>query len=481
MPLDSIRAAKLKKLENFRAAGVNPYPEKSEHTLSIAKALLDFDRLASAKKAISLCGRVMGLRSHGNLFFIDLQENGSKIQLLVMKDKLAGSSYELHRDNLDIGDFISATGTLFTTQKGEKTLEVRELQLLTKSVLPMPSAWYGLEDVEERFRKRYLDALLNPETRAFFEKRFKILQLIRQTLWKWGFLEVETPILQTLAGGALAKPFKTKLDIMDLPLFLRIAPELKLKEFLSAGFTKIFELGKSFRNEGFDREHNPEFTMLELYQAYATKDDLMKLIEKLFKLLNNHFGNLLSLPDKKWPREDFEKLFEKEIGLKYAGSSRDDFLNKISELKLDVKNASKLSKGKLADEIFKKIIRPKLEEPIFMTGHPLDISPLAKQNPKNQEKVLRFQLYIKGMEVANGFSELNDPIEQRKRFEEQVAQKQLGDEETHPLDESFLEMLEYGMPPAAGLGIGIDRLVMLFTSAKNLKEVLWSPIMKPEQ
>jgi len=443
--LDDIIKERRKKIDNLIKAGVNPYPSKIKKGILIIDVLKNFNQLTRSKKQLFVAGRIMALRDQGNLIFIDLNDETGKIQIVLKKDNLV--NFKILKQSLDIGDFLEINGLPFKTKKGEKSVEARKAGIIVKSIRPLPSSWYGLKDVEERYRKRYLDIILNPEVKEIINKRSEIIQNIRNNLLKTGFLEVETPNLQTLPGGALARPFTTHHNALNCDFYLRIAPELYLKRLLIGGFEKIFEIGKVFRNEGIDRDHNPEFTMLELYWAYENWEGLMKFTEKLLKKF---------IPGR-WNKITFYEAIKK-----YA--------------KTDIK---KISVEKI-DEIFKKEVRPKIVKPTFITHYPKSISPLAKSCPDNPELTERFQLIVDGMEIINGFSELNDPIEQRKRMEEQEKKYRQGDEEASRLDEDFLEAMEYGMPPAAGLGIGIDRLTALITKSHNIKETIIFPTLKPK-
>jgi lysyl-tRNA synthetase class 2 len=390
-------------------------------------------------------------------------------------------------DNFDIGDFIEVRGTLCKTKRGEKTIEASDFKILAKSLRPLPEKWHGLKDIEERFRKRYLDLIFNPEVKEKFILRSKIISEIRKFLEKEGFLEVETPILQPIYGGARAKPFKTHHHALDIDLYLRIAPELYLKRLLVGGFEKVFEIGKCFRNEGIDRFHNPDFTSLEFYWAYADYKDMMKLTEKLIlSVLKKIFKKTkISYQGKEinfkvpWPRIEFDALFRKETGLDYDAVNERTLLEKARELGLEIEE--NLPKFEIADEIFKKKIRPQIWNPTFVIHYPLGFQVLAKSLEKNPKRLANFQLVIAGAEIVNAFSELNDPIEQRRRFKEQRKLFQSGYEEAHPLDEDFLEALEYGMPPAAGFGMGVDRLVMILTDSRSLREIILFPTMRPKQ
>jgi len=443
--LEDIIRERQRKLKNLKEAGVNPYPAKVKRTIFVSEALKNFNKLSSSKKQLFLAGRIKALRDQGNLIFIDLQDESAKIQAVLKADNL--NNFKILKQNLDVGDFLSVSGPLFKTQKGEKSIEAKTAQIIAKTLRPLPSQWHGLKDVEERYRKRYLDLILNPEVKQRIESRSKIIQTIRDNLSKEGFLEVETPILQPLAGGALARPFITHHNALNCDFYLRIAPELFLKRLLIAGFEKTFEIGRVFRNEGIDRDHNPEFTMFELYWAYQDWEGLMKFTEKLLK---KFIGG-------KWEKITFEAALKK-----YA--------------KKDIK---KLRPEEI-DEIFKKEVRSKLIKPTFVTHYPKFLSPFAKPVEDNPDLTERFQLIVDGMEIVNGFSELNDPIDQRQRMEEQERKYRSGNQEASRLDEDFLEALEYGMPPAAGWGIGIDRLVALVTKSHNIKEVIAFPTLKPK-
>ena len=442
--IENLKKIRLEKLKNLKKAGINPYPANISRTHTNEKALNDFSKLTEQNKKISLVGRVRSIRGHGGSTFVNIEDGSSflttssltQIQIYLRQDKVGKKEYQLFLDNIDIGDFVEAKGTLFKTRKGEKTLEVLEWKIISKALLPLPEEWFGLKDIEERFRKRYLDLLLNKEVKSKFEKRSKIIKNIRNFLDENKFIEVETSMLQNMAGGAKAKPFKTRLNALDMDLFLRIAPELYLKRLLIGGFEKVYELGRNFRNEGMDREHNPEFTMLEFYAAYWNYGDMMDFTEKLLNSL-----------DKKVFKGPFKKVeYSKVIGKK------------------DEK------------EIFRKI-----KEPTYIINHPVEISPLSKKIESNPQKTARFQLVVNGFEIANGFSELNDPIDQKERFEAQEKLRKKGDEEAHQYDKDFIEALEYGMPPAAGIGIGIDRLIVLLTNSKTLREVILFPTMRPKK
>ena len=483
--IDELRKIRLKKLEAIKKALILPYPAKTKKTHKISEALANFNSLAKTKKEIVLVGRIMSLRIHGGATFFHIEDGTGKIQTFFRKDRLGEKSYQFFLENFDIGDFIEVRGVLFKTKMGERTIEGADFKMLAKSLLPLPEKWHGLKDIEERFRKRYLDLIFNPEVKKKFEIRSRVIQTIREFLDKAGFLEVETPILQPIYGGAKARPFKTHLNAFDLDMYLRIAPELYLKRLLVGGFEKVYEIGKCFRNEGVDRFHSPDFTMLEFYWAFADYKDLMKLTEKLFEyLLKKVFQKLeITYEGKKinfkvpWPRVEFSQLMRKYTALNVEEINLEGLERKAKEFNLKLEKG--LGKAEILDEIYKKFVRPKIWQPTFIIHFPLGFQTLAKALEKDSHRLANFQLVTAGFELINAFSELNDSIEQRKRFEEQKKLMAAGFKEAHPLDEDFLEALEYGMPPAAGFGMGIDRLVALLTDSHSLREVILFPTMRP--
>jgi len=431
--IKEIKKARLKKLENIRKAGINPYPSKANRTHTCQEAIDGFEKLAEEKNELVLVGRLRTVRGHGGSTFSDIEDGFGRLQVYFKRDELGEKKYKFFQDNFDVGDFIEVKGTLFLTKKKEKTLLVQDYRILSKGLVPLPEKWHGLKDVEERFRKRYLDLIMNKDVRDKFLARSRIIKTIRDFLEKNGFIEVETPILQMIPGGALARPFKTHLNALNLDLYLRIAPELYLKRLLIGGFEKVYEIGRCFRNEGLDVTHNPDFTMLEFYWAYADYEDLMKLTEEMFEMF------------------DFKRPFKR-----------------IEFLEL----------GKNDEEVKEKI--KEINNPTFIINHPTEISPLAKQIDNDSKKVARFQLVAGGLELVNAFSELNDPLEQDKRFKEQEKVREKGDEEAQRYDKDFIEALEYGMPPAAGWGMGLDRLIALLTDSHSLREAILFPLMKPK-
>lgn len=484
---DEIRKIRLKKLEAIEKAGILAYPIKTKRTHKVKEALRDFIKLSKTKKEIIIAGRIRSLRIHGGATFFHIEDGTGKIQTFFRKDRLGEKSYQFFLENFDIGDFIEVRGVLFKTKMGERTIEGADFKMLAKSLLPLPEKWHGLKDIEERFRKRYLDLIFNPEVKKKFEIRSRVIQTIREFLDKAGFLEVETPILQPIYGGARARPFKTYLNAFDMEMYLRIAPELYLKRLLVGGFEKVYEIGKCFRNEGVDRFHNPDFTMLEFYWAFADYKDLMKLTEKLFEyLLKKVFQKLeITYEGKKinfkvpWPRVEFSQLMRKYTALNVEEINLEGLERKAKEFNLKLEKG--LGKAEILDEIYKKFVRPKIWQPTFIIHFPLGFQTLAKALEKDSHRLANFQLVTAGFELINAFSELNDSIEQRKRFEEQKKLMAAGFKEAHPLDEGFLEALEYGMPPAAGFGMGIDRLVALLTDSHSLREVILFPTMRPKE
>jgi len=442
--LSDIKKDRLKKLKKLREAGIDPYPSRVAKRVKITDALEDFTKLSRSGKSLYIVGRILSFRDQGGVLFIDINDGSGSLQIFAGKKEL--KKFSLWQETLDVGDFIGAKGTLFKTKRGEQSLKAKELDILVKSLSPLPDTWFGLKDIEERFRKRYLDLILNPEVKEAFERRSLLIRQMREFLWQEGFMEVETPMLQPVPGGATAKPFKTKHNALGEDFYLRIAPELYLKRLLVGGFNKIFEIGRTFRNEGIDREHNPEFTMLELYWAYQDYEAMIKLTEKILK-------PFIRGP---WKRVKYADAFKK-----YAG-----------------KDMSKVKNKDDIDDIFKKKVRPSLKEPTILYDYPKAISPLAKSKVEDLDTTERFQFVVDSMEVANGFSELNDSIDQRKRMEYQERLFRAGNEEASRLDEDFLEALEYGMPPAAGLGVGIDRIVAIATKRDSLKEAILFPTLK---
>ena len=446
--LDEIRAARLEKLKLLEEKGINPYPATTNRTHTCEEARDQFE----AEKEVLLAGRIMSLREQGKIVFFDIDDGTGRFQIFLKKgDPISEENFELFKQAFDIGDFAEIRGTLFLTKQDEKTVLAEKVRMLSKSLLPLPEKWHGLSDVEERFRKRYLDLISNPEVKERFIKRSKIVELIRKFYIDNGYIEVDLPNLQPLAGGATAAPFTTHHNALDMDFYLPIAQELYLKMLLGGGFEKVFEIGKRFRNEGIDTSHNPEFTMLESNEAYTDAKGQREFIEKLFKyVVKNLFGKM-----------QFE----------YQGQT------------IDVEPEFKVISWPegLTDEVYKKEVRPSLIQPTFIIDYPVSFNPFAKRKEDNPELIDRFQLVIAGVELVNAFSELNNPLDQKERYREEDKKASKGEKDISPSDLEYLEAMEYGMPPNGGIGIGIDRLVMLLTNVKNIKEVILFPTLKPKQ
>lgn len=470
--LSELREERMKKTKKIKDAGIDPYPASSNRSSFIRDFLSRFELLLPSRDNIILAGRIKSIRSHGKLTFCDIEDETGRIQLLFSREQT--ENYEFFLEILDEGDIIEAKGEPYLSKRGEKSLQVISIRILTKTIQPFPKEWFGLKNAEECYRKRYLDLLFNSGVKERFVKAARILKELRLYLDANGFLEVTTPILQPLAGGALAKPFITHFNALDEDVYLRIAPELYLKRLLVGGFEKVYELGTVFRNEGMDRDHNPEFLMLEAYWAYQDWEGLMKFTEQWFFKVATAVD--FFLPSPPWKRKEFEELLKEYTGIIYEKADEKELRDYAKKKKILIGRA--LSKGKIADELFKKIVRPTLQHPTFITKLPLDISPFAKQLENDKTRTARFILYINGLELANAFSELNDPVEQEERFQSQQDMKKRGDEEITEYDKDFIETLEYGMPPAAGLGLGVTRFIMLLTGASSARDATLFPMMK---
>lgn len=485
--IEEIRAERIKKLELLKEKGVNAYPIATNRSLSVAQALSSFAKLSRKNKKMTLAGRVIAIRGQGALVFFNLRDRESMIQGFLKRDEIDEKLFALFQDAVDVGDFIECTGTLFMTKRKERTMLVKDWKILAKSLRPLPDKWHGLQDVEERFRKRYLDLLMSDEVRERFVLRSRVITELRKFLNDADYLEVETPILQSLAGGALAEPFKTHHNALDIDLNLRIAPELYLKKLLVGGFPRVYEIGRNFRNEGIDMTHNPEFTMLEFYAAYETSASQMAFVEKLIKTLVktvlkvNKIKNGEDIIDisKKFAVVSFFDLFKRYASIENPETmSRDDWTLTSERFGVRVEGADSVEK--IMDNIYKKACRPKIIQPTFIIDYPAGFSPFAKKQEKNPSLIDRFQLVIAGVEIVNAFSELNDPIDQRARYEEQDKKKKGGEGDVSPSDEDYLEAIEYGLPPAGGVGIGIDRVVMVLSNTRNIREIVLFPTMRPQ-
>lgn len=474
------------KLAELQAAGEDPYAYKFERTHLSTEVLEKYtDVTEESKEEVKVAGRLVSKRGHGKTCFAHVLDGAGRIQVYAKKDVIGDDRIKLFQ-KLDIGDFVGITGHVFKTKTGEVTVRVSKFTLLTKSLHPLPEKWHGLQDKEIRYRQRYVDLISNEEVRKLFIVRSQIVDALRRYLIDKDFIEVETPILQVQPGGAAAKPFESYHNALDMKLYMRIAPELYLKRLLVGGLEKVFEIGRSFRNEGISFKHNPEYTMLEAYQAYADYEDVMKLAENLVAAVMKSVLGTTKIKYKEynidfkppWPRISLSDAIKKYAQIEILKMSEAE-LRKFAKSKgIEVK---KEGRGKLINLIYDKFVEPNLIQPTFIVDYPLETSPLAKKKRGNENLVERFEVIVAGMELANAFSELNDPRDQRARFEEQVKRKAEGDEETEYMDEDYLTALEYGMPPAGGLGIGIDRLVMLLTNSPSIRDVILFPHMRPEQ
>lgn len=485
-PLEE-RAVRLERLNGIIAEGVDPYPSRVERTHTIERLRADFEALKEAKTSVTVVGRLRAVRGHGGACFADLEDGTGRMQLHLRSDVLPTAEYEFFTKAVDHGDFLQVTGTAFVTKRGEPSLEASSLRLLAKSLRPLPAKWHGLTDVEVRYRKRYLDLLANPEVREIFRKRSAIVSEIRRFFHDEGFMEVETPILQPIPGGATAKPFITHHNALDIDLYLRIAPELYLKRLVVGGYERVFEIARCFRNEGIDHTHNPEFTQVEFYQAYADYHDLMALTERLLPAIVGAVNGDLAV-EYDGNRVDFTapypRITFREAVRRHSGIDIEDHPDRASMAKAAEASGVPVEpsegRGDIMDNLFKKLVRPKITDPTFVIDHPVELSPLAKKHRDDPRYTERFQVLLgPGIELCNAFSELNDPIDQKERFTEQEKLRAAGNEEAQRVDDDFIEALETGMPPTAGFGMGIDRLASVLTGSHSLKEVILFPTMRP--
>ncbi|MBT9548270.1 MAG: lysine--tRNA ligase [Candidatus Sericytochromatia bacterium] len=477
------------KLDQLREAGISPYPYHFNRTHTFAQIREAYaEKLANGEKSeetVIVAGRITGWRGKGKLTFLDLRDGGERLQGMIMLNKIGEEAYQ-HLKMLDIGDMVGLKGLVARTNTGELSVQAEELTLLAKSLRPLPEKYHGLTDVDLRYRQRYLDLIVNPEVRETFVARSRALSLIRQFLTTRAFLEVETPMLHPIPGGAAARPFKTHHNALDMELFLRIAPELYLKRLIVGGFDRVFELNRNFRNEGMSTRHNPEFTMLELYQAYADYQDMMNLTEELICHLVQEIHGSLKITYQE-TEVDFARPWARmtmvEAICQFLELTPSDFVSRdtaaAAAAKYNIAIEPSFGLGKIINEIFESV-DSRLIQPTFIIDYPKEISPLAKEHRSNPELTERFELFITGREMANAFSELNDPIDQRARFEKQLEAKDSGDEEAHAMDHEYILALEHGMPPTGGLGIGIDRLIMLLTDSASIRDVLLFPHMRPQ-
>jgi lysyl-tRNA synthetase class 2 len=492
--VERIAQARLDKLADLRGRGIDPYPARyhRSHANAEAVALLEKQEQEGVAPAeVSVAGRIIANRDIGKLAFINLVDGSGKIQLFINKSQLSAASAALLKD-LDIGDFIGASGKVIRTRTGEPSIDAKELTLLAKSLQPLPEKWHGLQDTEKRYRQRYIDLISNPDVKEIFRKRSRVITAVRKYLDGQGFLEVETPMLQPSAGGALARPFITHHNALDCNFYLRIALELHLKRLIVGGFDRVYEIGRVFRNEGIDTRHNPEFTLMECYQAYADYNDIMRLVEEMISGVVKEVAGDYKIPfgedmldfTPPWPRVDLRQAVLEKSGIDY------DKFPDTASLAAEMRNRGiefdpSRDRGRLIDDLLSTYVEPTLKNPTFLVNYPIDMSPLAKNKPGDARTVERFEAYAGCTEIANAFSELNDPVEQERRFAGQIQGKAdactLRTEEVETMDEDFITALEYGMPPTGGLGIGIDRIVMLVTNQQSIREVILFPALKEKE
>jgi lysyl-tRNA synthetase class 2 len=475
------------KLERIRERGIDPYPPRVQRTHTAAEAILEFET-DKPQRELSLVGRLMSIRVMGKSTFAHIEDGSGRIQIYLRQDTLGEEAYEFFKRDFDIGDFIGVTGQLFRTRTGEATLQVRDFKMLAKSLHPLPEKWHGLKDVETRYRQRYLDLIANEEVREIFVIRARIVSALRRFLDERGFLEVETPVLQPLYGGAAARPFITYHNLLDQDLYLRISDELYLKRLIIGGYERVYEIGRDFRNEGVSYKHNPEFTILEFYQAYADYNDVMEMAEEMVSYVAQEVlgttcityqGNEIDLAPP-WQRRSLRQAVKEKSGIDYHDyPDAQSLYQAIRAIGGNVE--PKATRGKLIDALLSNYVEPKLIQPTFLVDYPLEVSPLAKRKPGSSETVERFEGFVGGMEICNAFTELNDPLDQEGRFLAQGRDYEAGDEEAHQMDEDFLTALSFGMPPTGGFGMGIDRLTMLLTDQVSIREVILFPHLRTKE
>lgn len=483
--LNELKKVRLDKLKELKEMGIDPFGQRFERSATAEDIHQQYQSYEG--QTVKMAGRIMSKRRHGKAGFANLQDYSGEIQLYFRKDDLGEENYEIFK-KMDIGDILGIDGRVFTTQKGEISLHVTGMVYLSKSLNPLPEKWHGLKDVELRYRQRYVDLIVNPGVKSVFVKRSQIIKEIRRFMDEAGFLEVETPMMHPIPGGAVARPFATHHNALNMELYLRIAPELYLKRLLVGGLEKVYEINRSFRNEGISTRHNPEFTMLEVYQAYGDFEVMMELTENLISSVLYKVSGTMKIDFENtavdfttpWKRQSMLEAIREHTGLDFNDIRTDEAARKAAE-DLKVHTGKDASRGEIINEIFEQFVEDKLIQPTFIYGHPVEISPLAKRNRETPELTDRFELFIMQREIANAFSELNDPLDQKERFMAQAAKRAGGDAEAHMMDEDYLNALEYGMPPAGGLGIGIDRLVMLFTDSPSIRDVIFFPTLRPRE
>ena len=480
---DELVRQRRRKLDELRARGVEPYPARVTRTIGCGEAVAAFDRLEGQEVAVA--GRLMSRRIMGKASFGHLADSTGEIQLFLRENVLGAADYEAFKDLYDLGDVVGAIGKLMRTRTGEVSVEATKLAMLAKALRPLPEKWHGLTDVEKRYRQRYLDLVVNPAARRVFQIRARTISALRKFLENRGFIEIETPVLQPLYGGAMARPFTTFHNALERDLYLRIAVELYLKRAIVGGLDKVFEIGRVFRNEGIDTVHNPEFTLLESYEAYASYLDVMAMVEEMIPWVAHtvlgtttvtHQGQSIDLRPP-WQRITLREAIKRETGVDVeAYREAGELYRQVAHLGLEIQPTS--PRGKIIDELLSAKVEPKLIQPTFVLDYPVELSPLAKRKPDDPNLVERFEAYAGGMELANAFTELNDPDDQRARFVQQIEARAAGDVEAHVMDEDYVEALEHGMPPTGGLGIGVDRLVMFLTDLQSIREVILFPQLR---
>ncbi|MDQ1328414.1 MAG: lysyl-tRNA synthetase, class [Candidatus Poribacteria bacterium] len=487
--ISELTRQRILKLDELRKAGIDPYPRKynvEDYSAELIQKFSEVNEFNEGQFPVKMAGRIMSIREHGKTAFLNIQDTTGNIQLYIRKDRIGDWSFDEVFKKLDIGDIIGVEGWVFRTRTGELTVLVEKIALLTKSLRPLPEKWHGLTDKEIRYRQRYTDLIVNPDVKKVFLTRTKIIQNIREFLNKRNFVEVETPVLQPIYGGAMARPFVTHHNALDMELYLRIADELYLKRLIVGGIDRVYEISKDFRNEGMDRDHNPEFTMLELYQAYADYNDMMVIAEEMVAYtakeiygttVLNYQGDEIDFTPP-WRRISMLDAIKDATGVDVKSASNEELLKIASERDPEIPKTT--LRGKLIHFIFEEFVESNLIQPTFITDHPTEISPLAKKKTDDESLTERFEIFMGRLEVGNAFSELNDPIDQKERLLDQVKQREAGDDEAQVMDDDFIRALEYGMPPTGGLGIGIDRLVMLLTDMSSLRDVIFFPHMRPE-
>ncbi|MFH1253534.1 MAG: lysine--tRNA ligase [Candidatus Uhrbacteria bacterium] len=478
------------RLQSLREAGIDPYPARVKRTRTVKEFLNLFETIETSGEVVGLVGRVRSIRTHGGLSFVHIEDGSGSVQLILKKDHLGEENYQAFINLIDIGDFLETAGRPFTTQKGERSLLTDHYKIICKSLLPLPEKWHGLTDQEIRYRQRYLDLVSNEEVRNIFRVRSAVLTALRTFLNEHGYMEVETPILQTIPGGASARPFTTHHNALDADLYLRIAPELYLKRLLVGGFERVYEVARCFRNEGIDHSHNPEFTQIEAYAAYMDYQELMTLMEEMLTVAIKAAGREISAVPLRgqildfttpWPRLTFRDAVLKFTNLDIElCPDKESLVKAMQEKNLEVDSSAAF--GTLLDNLYKQTVRPAIIQPVFIYDYPTAISPLVKRKEGDARYIEMFQLvYGGGEENIKAFSELNDPLDQEARFKEQAAAREQGDEEAQFADFDYVEAMKHGMPPNAGFGIGIDRLVAMLTDSSNLKEVILFPTLRPEE